>query len=261
MPAKANGLVQLTRKIQFDMNQKEIFGLAFALRQEHRFAEAYDLLCNYDDNSDSLKLLRWQHQPFLWQPLISKKIILTRKNSSHAHFVKSLWNNKEFMHDFHRLSPPLVDNEDQLKMMLDNEYASIFSEFASLQWIISDTELRPYGIVSFNEISLAHKRAELMLGVLRDTPFYVATTAALMATDFFFDMLHFDKIYCLIFADNDHSFKTVEHLGFLKEGTMTRHILDPQTLQRVDILQFGAFRENLLVPNNIRLKRKLGIKT
>lgn len=242
------------------MNYQEIYNLTLVLRQKKRFSEAFDVLCREQENSNNLTFLKWQHQPFFWEPLISAKVTLVREDQSHREFLKSLWENEKFMHDYHRLAPPLHQNDLELASFLDKKHSSILQENSSVQWIICDAHMQPKGVVSLNDISLAHKKAELMIGVVEGTPFYIAPSAALLALDFFFSQMYFEKIYSYVFSDNQLSIKSTEHLGFKKEGYLREHVLNPKTLVREDIIQFGALKSDILTSSNQRLKIKLGNK-
>jgi hypothetical protein len=57
-------------------------------------------------------------------------------------------------------------------------------------------------ILSLVDISLIHRRAEVMLGVLPASPLGLSTAAMLVIFQFFFKAMRFRKLYSFVYEDN-----------------------------------------------------------
>ena len=126
-----------------------------------------------------------------------------------------------------------------------------------MHWIVRDPSGRPWGLLSLTDISLLHKRAEVLLGVLPGAPFGLAMAAMLMLFNLYFKANQFNKLYSLVFADNPHSLKGTLHLGFKQEGLLRRHTLDPTSQAYMNVIQTGLLAQDAFSPSNIRLMKKL----
>lgn len=189
--------------------------------------------------------------------LRSRSCILTRRNAGDAAFLRTLWADPVFMHAFHRLAPPLPSEDAELHRILNAEYQNPIGKSRALHWIVRAPNGKPWGLLSLTDISLQHKRAEVLLGVLPGSPFGLATAAALMLFHFFFHEKKFNKLYSVVFADNPHSLKTTLHLGARQEGLLRRHTLDPSRQTYVDAIQTGILAEDAFSVKNQRLVQKL----
>jgi hypothetical protein len=111
--------------------------------------------------------------------------------------------------------------------------------------------------MSLTDLSLQNRRAEILLGVLPEAPFGLATAAMLMQFHFFFKLMKFNKLYSLIFSDNLHSLRGTLHLGFRHEGLQRQHTRDPATGKYVDVVQTGLLAEDAFDRKNLLLMDKL----
>lgn len=183
--------------------------------------------------------------------------MLTRRNAPDAAFIRSLWSNKEFIHSFHRLAGKLPDDQQELRNILGKEYVSLISDVNSIHWIVRDSKANPWGILSLTNISIAHERAEVLLGVLPGAPFGLATAAMLLLFKFFFQTMKFQKLFTLTYDDNEGSIAGVLHLGFQLEGRFRNHIKEPTTNQFVDLVQASLLSDEVFSPRNLRLAKRL----
>ena len=189
--------------------------------------------------------------------LRSRSCVLTRRNANDAAFMRMLWADPVFMRSFHRLAPALPVADHELERILNVEFQNPVAKSRALHWTVRDPSGRPWGLLSLTDISLLHKRAEVLLGVLPGAPFGLATAAMLMLFHFYFTTNKFNKLYSMVFADNPYSLKGTLHLGFKQEGLLRRHTLDPASQTCVDVIQTGLLAEDAFSPSNIRLMKKL----
>ena len=219
------------------------FNSANELRKLGNFDEAYELILNTQELTP--KYPRWVHHPFFWKKLVGGKVILTRRSPSDATFLRKIWKNKEFLNNFNCLADELPQSNNELIQILFNEYYYTIDQNNELHWIIRDQHNTPWGILSLIDISLIHKKAEILIGVLPGTPISVAPTAMLTLIKFYFDLMKFNKIYSYVRSDNVHSLKGTLHLGFKLEGTLCDEIFNPienkyATLYRTGLLKQQA---------------------
>lgn len=233
----------------------ELVQTARQLRSQGRIRESYELIKGNPDTRHSALL--WQHQPFFWDILTGGNCRLTRRCGSDASFIHRLWQDIAFIQQFNRSAANIPQDQSVLARILDSEYASLISDLNSLHWVVRDDKQAPWGILSLTNISLAHKRAEVLLGVADGAPFGLATAAMYVLFGFFFRTMQFHKLYTLTFDDNPHSLKGVQHLGFSIEGRMRQHFRDPVSGHYIDMVQAGLLADEAFSTRNKRLMRRL----
>lgn len=189
--------------------------------------------------------------------LRSRSCVLTRRNARDAAFMRTLWADRVFMHSFHRLAAPLPPEDSELQRILNAEYQNPVAKSRAVHWIVRAPSGQPWGLLSLTDVSLQHKRAEVLMGVLPGAPFGLVTAAMLMLFHFYFKAHQFNKLYSMVFADNPHSLKTTLHLGFRQEGLLRRHTLDPTSQTYMDVIQTGLLAQDAFSASNIRLMKKL----
>lgn len=189
--------------------------------------------------------------------LRSRSCVLTRRNASDAAFIRTLWADPVFMRSFHRLAAPLPPEDHELQRILNVEYQSPIAKSRAVHWIVRAPNGQAWGLLSLTDVSLQHKRAEVLMGVLPGGPFGLVTAAMLMLFHFCFKVNRLNKLYSVVFSDNPHSLKTTLHLGFRQEGLLRRHTFDPTSQTYVDVIQTGLLAEDAFCAGNIRLMKKL----
>lgn len=239
------------------MDSKIVNVKARNLRANRQFQEAYQLVVSESDKLPSHRGLAWEHQPIFWSDIEAGICKLTRRNAGDADFIQALWSNHDFVYSFHRHAVAITSNKQQLKEILEREFISTIGESKSLHWIVRDKNSQPWGILSLTEISLIHKRAEVMLGVLRGAPNGLSTAAMLVLFQFYFKAMKFNKLYSFVYEDNAHSLKGTLHLGFKVEGRLRKHVVDPKSGEYVDLVQTGLLAEDAFNPTTKRLMQRL----
>ena len=228
-----------------------------SLRNEHKFDDAFELAKQALTDHPQQVHVVLEHNPIFWRSMRAGMCDLARRNSQDLKFVRELWANTDFIDNFHRLAPRLPDDDTQLASILDSEYASTLSEAKAIHWIVRDKHQQPWGLMSLTEVSWAHQRAELLIGVLPNAPMGLAPAAMLVMFQFYFKVMNFNKLVSLVYEDNRHSLKGALHLGFKEEGNLKHHLLDPRTGAYVSIKQLGLFAEDAFSSGNAALTRRL----
>lgn len=201
--------------------------------------------------------LLWEHQPILWSDIQAGICKLTRRQGADAEFVQHLWQDSQFVYSFHRHAARIPQDLKELTAILEKEFLYTVGDNRALHWIVRDRQSKPWGLISLTEISLMHKRAEVMMGMLPNAPTGLSAAAMLVLFQFFFKALKFNKLYSFVYEDNAHSLKGTLHLGFEVEGRLRQHVLDPQTGTYVDLIQTGLLAHDAFSPSNFKLMRRL----
>ena len=230
------------------------------LKQMRLDEVAFDLdqyLDSFQLDNNAVASLKWLNNPIWWSRIDNRSCILTPRKGDDVPFVRSLWVDQDFIHSFHRLAKPLPESDEQLTHILNDEWSSPLDLNNSLHWIIRCPKGDPYGLLSLVEISCQHRRSEIILGVVPDSPFGLSTAAMLTLFEFYFKKVKFNKIISNVFEDNPRSLKSTMHLGFRVEGQFLRHTLDPKTNQFQNMTQLGLLKEDAFCLVNARLAKKL----
>jgi RimJ/RimL family protein N-acetyltransferase len=236
---------------------QEVQRRARQLRQARQFEQAHQLVHQQAATCPALRPLLWEHQPILWSDIQAGICQLTRRQGADAEFVQHLWQDPQFVYSFHRQAAPIPQGLPQLANILEQEFLCTVGEAQAMHWIVRDKQSRPWGLISLTDISLVHKKAEVMLGVLPHAPLGLSAAAMLVLFQFVFKALKFNKLYSFVYEDNAHSLKGTLHLGFEVEGRLRQHVLDPQTGAYVDLIQTGLLAQNAFSPRTQKLMRRL----
>jgi len=238
------------------INIEYITELARKARSEGNFEHGFNVIRSQLSHSPEHDALVWQHHPFFWSKINCGNFSLTRRNSSDADFIESLWTDANFRRRFHRQAadlPPRV----QLEKLLRREFLSLIGESKALHWIVRDKLGLAQGLLSLTDISMQHRRAEVLLGLSPEVPFGTAAAAMLMLFQFYFRAMKFHKLVSMIYTDNYHALKSTVHLGFRIEGTLRGHMLDPRSGHYVDMYQLGLLENEALGIANQKLMRRV----
>ena len=96
--------------------------------------------------------------------------LLTLRDGHDAAFVRRLWADTSFMRSFHRLAPPLPKEDAELVRIMNLECSNSIRQSRAVHWVVRSPDRQPWGLLSLTDISLQHKRAEVLLGVLPGIP-------------------------------------------------------------------------------------------
>jgi RimJ/RimL family protein N-acetyltransferase len=240
----------------FNERVRHITELARQARFEGNFDNGFNIIKDELSKFTQYDALVWQHQPLFWSPIVAGNYTLTRRDSSDADFVESLWGDSNFRRRFHRQAldlPPRV----QLEKLLKGEFLSLIGESKALHWIIRDKVGQAQGLLSLTEISMQHRRAEVLLGLSPKAPLGIGVAAMFMLFQFFFRTMKFYKLVSMIYTDNDLALKTTVHLGFRIEGILRGHMLDPASGHYVDMYQLALLESEAFRPANQRVMSRM----
>lgn len=226
------------------------------LRKTNDHHAAYSLLTEKLDPNDYQTLLFFNH-PVWWTEIKAGICQLSRRSSKDADFLKEVWKNSDFIYAFHRHMKHLPSNDQHLCKILDQDYIASISETRSIHWIVKDKYSKPWGMISLTDMSLTHKRSEVLLGILDGAPHGLALAAMLTLFQFYFKVIKFNKLVSLIYVDNQHSLKGTLHLGFKQEGHLRKHVTDPKTNDFIDLIQTGLVYDDAFNESNARLMKRL----
>lgn len=233
----------------------QILEFTTRLRKAGKVSEAYQYIQSNISTIHDFPL--WVHHPMFWQEIHAGSCVLRKRSQQDASFLCDLWQRPNFIEQFNCLAPPLPKDLDQLRSILDTEYYSTVDVSKELHWIISDAAGSKYGLLSLMDISLNHKKAEVLLGVLPDAPLGLAPTAMYILFKFFFEILKFNKLYTYVAVNNQHSLKGTLHLGFKEEGLLKSEIFSPISKSYVDLIRTGIGRQEALHSLRSPLARRL----
>jgi len=238
------------------MPQTELIAKARALRLDRKHEAAFELLSANLDSAKYQNLL-FENHPIWWSEIKAGICQFTRRSSSDIDFVRQIWAQQDFIYSFHRHANDLPNDNEKLAQLLDKEYLALVSESNAIHWIVKDRIGKPWGLLSITGISLRHKRAEVLLGVLDGAPRGLSTAAMLMLFQFYFKAIKFNKLLSFVYEDNPYSLKGTLHLGFKEEGRLIKHVIDPRSNQYVNLIQTGLLEEDAFSESNKRLMKRL----
>lgn len=240
------------------MTRATVLEKCLELRKIRQFAAAFEHIQNAvkAGNTDTQPWV-WQHNPIFWSDISAGICILTRRRAEDASFLREVWQDQDFVHRFHRHAAPLPVRDSELERILDQEMTSLVSESHAIHWIVRDAQRRPWGLLSLCDLSLVHRRGEVLMGVLPGAPVGLVAAAMLMLFLFFFDSMKFNKLISFVYPENMQSIKSTMHLGFRTEGRLIKHAHDPRSGEFCDLIQFGLLKEDAFRDENKRLMQRL----
>ena len=238
------------------MENKTLINEVRRLHSQKQHQSAFNLLNSSLDQIKYRNLL-FENHPIWWSDIKAGICQLSRRSSKDIDFVRQIWGQQDFIYSFHRHANNLPDDDDKLKQLLDREYLALVSESHAVHWIVKDQTGKPWGLLSITGISLIHKRAEVLLGILDGAPRGLSTAAMLMLFQFYFKAIKFNKLLSFIYEDNPHSLKGTLHLGFKEEGRFKKHVVEPRSNQYVNLIQTGLLAEDAFSESNNRLMKRL----
>ena len=237
------------------MEIKELLKQSRQLRKSRRHEEAHEFVIKNIDSKNNNFI--FENNPIWWSDISAGMCTLSRRSGEDADFIRSAWENKEFLYKFHRHANDLPKEKEELKQLLENEYLALLSESKSIHWIIKDSKGKSHGFLSLVSISRVHRSAEILFGLLDGAPSRLAASAMMILFQFYFKSIKFNKLVSYVYGDNAHSLKGTLNLGFKKEGHLRCHVLDPKTNKFVDLIQTGLLIEDAFSPENDRVMRRL----
>jgi RimJ/RimL family protein N-acetyltransferase len=182
------------------------------IRAQPRFAE-----------TPALRSLLYEHEDFWWAPIAGRRAVLRRRDARDVELVRACWADADFMRRFNRAARPLPVQDAELAGILAREHAGILSEAKALHWTIH-TPAGAIGFVSATDYSPAHRRAEFLIGVLRQAPGLAQMEAAYLATDFLEKRAGIERLTAYFYAENTRAAEVARKFGFEREGVLRGYV-------------------------------------
>jgi diamine N-acetyltransferase len=240
------------------MDTASILEKSLILRRERKFEAAFEHMQGaFQAGHSELKALVWQHSPIFWKHISAGICTLTRRGGEDAEFLREIWKDEDFVYRFHRHSAPLPERDSELRRILNQEMCALVSESHAIHWIVRDNQGQPWGLLSLCDISLVHRRAEVLMGIRPGAPVGLTAAAMLILFQFYFNAMKFNKLVSMVYSENTHSIDSTMHLGFKNEGFLRNHAHDPQTGLFLDMVQFGLLKDDAFQAGNQRLMQRL----
>lgn len=227
------------------------------LRHAGRRADALALLdaaCAERPDDATLARLAWQHQPFWWEPVPSRRVRLRRRGPADAALLRRCWADVDFMSRFHRLAGALPADDAALHAALEREHWAIPEESGALHWTI-EAQGQGRGFISVVEWSLPHRRAEFLIG-LPDAQGWTAIEATQLALGWLARRAGVERLTASFYADNLVALRQAGHLGFEPEGVLRGHLRERDG-RRSDLHLAGLLLDAGYFQRHARLRRRL----
>lgn len=230
-------------------------------RQLGEFNQAHEAILSFrpanEHEARTARIIAWAHEPFWWRSIEGRRCSLRRRSTQDLELVRSMWVDEKFMWSFNRFARPLPAADRDLAVFLAREHSSIVTEARSVHWTIETKNDHKVGVISFTDISLANRRAEILIGI-REYPYLgIAAEAMLLALEFGFCMMRLHRIYSLVYSDNEKARRNAMHIGFELEGRLREHVVDSKTGHPAGALRMGLLRSHLNKPAVDKLSIKL----
>ncbi len=232
-------------------------------KKDYRYARDLILqgLTNFPDHPQLLDRLfivdqRWS------LPIAGNKYYLTIPEESDFSFLQQCYANEAFMEQLLPMGRKNQSPESILFALRHSEFSVAQSK--TMHWVIrkeeridatqvpSNTQLKPIGLASLMDIQIAHRRAELLVGIPDNNDRQRASAIAmLLILDFAFNQIGLHKLTSLVLANNPHSQKSTVAIGFTQEGLRRHHLRDPKSRLWLDCYENGlvedSFRKNPVI--------------
>lgn len=237
----SDAVAQTLTPAQFEAHLK-------ALRVEGRFDEARALLAPLAQRPGAegvwARQLLAAHDPRWWEPREGRRCRLRRRGPQDLGFVRRLWQAPGFVDSFNVGAPPLPGDDATLSRILALEQAALPLQSRAIHWVIETLAGERFGVASLVDISVAHRRAEFLVGV-HEAPYRgAAAEATLLAIDFAFGVMRLRKLIGLVPAGNRASLQASAHIGFRSEGVLRQHLVHPRSGATIDIVHMAILADD-----------------
>lgn len=195
-------------------------------------------------------------------PLSSNRIHLSIPCENDFSFLQQCYENESFMEQLLPMGRKKQSPESILYALRHNEFSVAQSK--TMHWIIKKEEesiesqsssrcgSKPVGLASLIDIQIAHRRAELLIGIPSEKDrSQVSGIVMLLILDFAFNQIGLHKLTSMVIANNQHSQRSTVAIGFSQEGMRRQHLRDPKSREWLDCYENGlvedSFRANPVI--------------
>ncbi|GKS69455.1 hypothetical protein W03_14590 [Nitrosomonas sp. PY1] len=207
--------------------------------------------------------------PHWSKPIVSRGIHLAIPTESDFSFLQQCYDNEAFMQQLLPMGRKKQSAEAILHALKKSEFS--VAHYRSMHRIIKKAvcsnleqplaqfNLKPIGLASLVDIQIAHRRAELLIGIPDQAERQRATAVVMMLImDLSFNQIGLHKLTSLVLANNPHSQRSTVAIGFTQEGLRRQHLCDPQTRQWMDCYENGIVADDFYHnPVIARISRRL----
>lgn len=206
----------------------------------------------------SARQLLQAHDDIWWAQPTGRRCRLRRRGPGDAAFIRQLWADRHFVQHFNPGAAPLPADDTGLQRVLAHEFTALAGQSRTLHWTIETLTGHVFGVLSLVDLSFQHRRAELLIGVQLPPYIGAAAEATLLAIDCAFDVFKLNKLTALVPAYNTASLASSAHMGFVHEGVLRQHLMDPRSQQPIDLVNMALLRTDVAAAQaQQRVRRKL----
>lgn len=232
--------------------------LGHALKLKGSFSEAaicFERSLLIEPNQYGVRRLINEVSPRWLKGHSGRTLALACYEPKHAQFLKASFSDGEFTTRYNRnlLRPHSIA---QLETKLSRLQGKHPCQTNAVDWVIErQRDGQPIGLASMVEISFAHQRAELLIGIpdTKDLAPGAGLEATLLVMDFAFNQVGLNKLTSIVYGDNLIAQKNTVSLGFQCEGKQLSHIWDDKSIQYLDVFNNGMTKAGM--KGNARLSR------
>lgn len=187
---------------------------------------------------------QWQHTQ------VGKRVQLRLPTENDAPFVVRCFQDDGFMAQFHPTAPR-QRSEAVIRKALAHSSTSL-PRFKAQHWLVERLPhgdgnaatvcaAEPIGLISVVDLIVAHRRAELLVGMpdAAHRGVGLATEATLLALDVCFNQVGLNKLTSLVLTNNPHSQRSTLAFGFEQKGCRKAHFRLPGSDEYVDCFENG----------------------
>lgn len=165
-----------------------------------------------------------------FQAIRGERVSLLRRAPEHAAFLRSCWENDEFM-DLYRLVQNRTESTEQIAERLAKEYKKLPKDLHKFEWVIErhateEQDAHLIGLAAVADYQTRHNRGEFLIGIAHpdEQKAGIGLEASLLVLDFAFNILKLHKFISFVYGHNPSSQANTEHLGFIREAFLREHV-------------------------------------
>ena len=211
-------------------------------------------------SAGQINFLRFQFASMWWRPVRSQsQIRLERRSHQHLDFVRQCFQDEEFADSYlrdHR--PEHLDNPERFSEVLRQESLIPPLVAEAIHWVAVRGD-EPVGLVSVASMQWRHRSGEFLVGFPAENSAIASVSASILAIQYCFQVLQFEKLFSYVHSDNLISQKSTESLGFSKEGLLREEFLNRRTGKRMDLIRNGLLASEFDSDRIRRLGTRLGL--
>ena len=208
-----------------------------------------------------ISFLRQQYASTWWRAVnCLADVRLERRCHRHAEFVRACFLDNEFADSYLRdYRHEHLDNSEQFFEVLLQESLIPPLVAGSVHWVAMRGD-QPVGLVSVASIQWRHRSGEFLVGFPAENSAIASVSASILAVQYCFQVLQFEKLFSYVHSDNLISQKSTESLGFSREGLLREEFLNRQTGKRMDLIRNGLLASEFNSDRICRLSKRLGLR-